>query len=62
MGFGEDAEWHKKKSWKTQKKQRYDLNSNKFFSIKDTNKIKTYLVSFGIEDSENVFSFITLGI
>ena len=34
------------------------LNPNNFFSIIDTNKIKTDLESSGHEDSKNIFSFI----
>ena len=44
---------------KHKKKQRHDLKSNNFFSIIDTDKIKTYLKTLGLEDSENIFSIIT---
>ena len=48
-----------RKHIKNEKKQRYNLKSNNFFSIIDTDKIKTYLETLGLQDSENIFSIIT---
>ena len=45
-----------KKVEKHIKTQRYNSNSNNFFSIIDTNKIKTDLESLGLEYSKNTFS------
>ena len=43
-------------------KLRHDSNSNNFFSIIDTTKIKTDYESLGLGDSKNIFSFIAWGI
>ena len=38
------------------------MKSNNFFTIIDTDKIKIYLESLGLEDSKNIISYITRAI
>ena len=45
-----------KKVEKHKKNQKNYLNSDNFFSIIDTDKIKTDLESLGLEDSKNILS------
>ena len=41
---------------------KFYLNSNSFFSILDTDKVKTDLESLGLKDSINIYSSIIQGV